>query len=508
MVRFTGAFIAVLVAAVANMASGQVLDKNSFTERQLYDRHMATLDRVYSNVISANKGRTVLRQTRTVPEGTFASNVVGRIHPFGRMNNLDDTMDYFWGLFGSNNPSNTLQLFPEVLSYKISAFANTGLAAHAFVDLTVSDLKGGQASIRAQAQFLFEERASGSVITQYDRIHGSMEKLDMVGKTCKAQRAICGKGLSSPWPLANCEIALAFKGLGEAAIFGSDSILCRAGEVNLAYLRKDIHCNNLGPSGGSKCVDSEYTDYFVPIGRPFTDTPSTKDASNVQQVKDFAEAKYTTIYPGNLHGQRLSLTIPLDVSGPIGIFTNTEDTVEYQFGIFGSDNPEDLASGLIPVISDLRSTDMVAATSIDYVMMSLITKKTYPLRVQGFWFLNDAYEVSGYDVQVHNSGRFNDEVAFNVPDWLSKPALAAAICISQSRACKGKNQVYGGPGQPECFTHFIGTIPIGDGSQVAADSVQPEHHCAHVSPSGGGKCVDIPYDDYFTVPFKNPFFGY
>ncbi|KAI8849994.1 hypothetical protein BC829DRAFT_390173 [Chytridium lagenaria] len=501
MVRFTGAFIAVLVAAVANMASGQVLDKNSFTERQLYDRHMATLDRVYSNVISANKGRTVLRQTRTVPEGTFASNVVGRIHPFGRMNNLDDTMDYFWGLFGSNNPSNTLQLFPEVLSYKISAFANTGLAAHAFVDLTVSDLKGGQASIRAQAQFLFEERASGS------RIHGSMEKLDMVGKTCKAQRAICGKGLSSPWPLANCEIALAFKGLGEAAIFGSDSILCRAGEVNLAYLRKDIHCNNLGPSGGSKCVDSEYTDYFVPIGRPFTDTPSTKDASNVQQVKDFAEAKYTvfnvTIRP----------TFSNDTSGriwPIGIFTNTEDTVEYQFGIFGSDNPEDLASGLIPVISDFKingyvNNGKVAATSIDYVMMSLITKKTYPLRVQGFWFLNDAYEVSGYDVQVHNSGRFNDEVAFNVPDWLSKPALAAAICISQSRACKGKNQVYGGPGQPD---------------QVAADSVQcrsihvnlaffrPEHHCAHVSPSGGGKCVDIPYDDYFTVPFKNPFFGY
>ncbi|KAJ3216966.1 hypothetical protein HDU67_008695 [Dinochytrium kinnereticum] len=510
------------------------LNKDSFSEMDLYNRHLATLDRVYSNMLASNKANNVLSRNRAVPVGTFSSNVVGRISPFGRMDSLDDTVDYFWGLFGSNSPRNTLQLFPEIVAYNISAFANTGSAGHALVELTTS----ARVQIRAQAMFLFEETPTGSTVSQYDitfvnmnsffsTLHGELEKLDMIGKTCKAQRAICGNGLKDEWPLLNCEVALAFKSLGEAATFGSDTILCRAAEVNLAYLRKGVHCSNLGPSGGSKCVKRDYKDYFIPIGKPFTDTPSAKEAGNAELWKNYNEAKATvfnvynkTIFPYNLEFVKKGIVPPRtfsnDTAGriwPIGNFKNTEDTVEYQFGIFGSEDPRDIASGLIPVMQSFQisayvNNGKVAATSIDYIMVSPVTKITYPLRVQGFWRMNSDYEVSNYDVFVHNSGRFNNEVALNTPAWLNKPALAAAICISQSFACTGKNQIYGGEGQGDCFTTLVGKVPAGDPNQVMSNSVQCRSihvNLAFLRPDGGGKCHDHPYEEYFTYPFKESF---
>ncbi|KAJ3117259.1 hypothetical protein HDU96_007410 [Phlyctochytrium bullatum] len=546
----------VLLAAVSQVAMAipqttapTVVDKNSFTERELYDRHIATVGRIYSNMIASNKAKTVLSSARTLPPLTFSRNVVGRIWPFGLMSNLDETMDYFWGAFGANSPALGVQILPEVLGYNITAFASTGSAAHAFIDLLTADFNGGTAKIRAQAMFLFDETPAGSVVSQYDvyyvasggyltRVRGEINKFDLLGQTCTAQRKVCGNGLKDPWPLLNCEVAMTFKDEGDMGSLSDDSILCRAVETNLAYLpnRKSVHCANLGPSGGNRCVKQNYRDYFKPIGRPFTDTPSTKEAANAQLQKDYKEAQYTvfnvynkTIFPGNQEWVRKGIvparTFSNSTSGriwPIGLFTNTEDTVEYQFGIFGSLNEKDVASGLIPVINSFKinafvNNGKVAATSIDYEMLSTVTKQLYPLRVQGFWRLDDAYEVDGYDVQVHNSGAFYSEVAFNLPTFLTKTALATAICISQAEACKGENQVYGGPGQPDCFPTLAFDIPFGRPNEVMADSVQcrsihvnlaflrPEVHCKHVSVSGGGKCEDKDYLDYFSFPFKAPF---
>ncbi|KAJ3107134.1 hypothetical protein HDU97_004827 [Phlyctochytrium planicorne] len=545
------ALLATLPALVMG-APNAFPDFNAYTEKELFDRHLASLDRVYSNMLASNKVNHILASTRRVPDGTFSSKVIGRIHPFGRMNDLDDTVDYFWGMFGNNNNANAFQLFPEVKAYNISAFANTGEVAHAFIELTTSDFKGGEILLRQQAMFIFEEQGDKAVVSQFDIylvninayfniLHGSLDKLDSVGKTCTNQRKICGNGLSDAWPLVNCEIALAFKGLGEAAQFGDDNILCRAAEVNLAYLpgRKGVHCNNLGPSGGSKCKSSSYKDYFVPIGKPFIGVPSVKENGNAQLQKDYNESKFTvynvynkTIFPFNLEyvakGAPPPRTFSNNTAGriwPVGVFGNTEDTVEYQFGIFGSQNSSNVAAGLIPVIQsfDIRgyvNNGHVAATSIDYVMVSPVTKQTYPLRVQGFWRLDNDYDVTAYDVQVQNTGKFYGDVGLNLPALITKPALAAAICISQASACTGVNQVYGGKGQPECFATLAGPIPFGDANQVMANSVncraihvnlsflRPDVHCKHVSITGGGKCYDHPYEDYFTLGFPEPFRGY
>ncbi|KAJ3379806.1 hypothetical protein HDU84_006365 [Entophlyctis sp. JEL0112] len=76
------------------------------------------------------------------------------------------------------------------------------------------------------------------------------------------------------------------------------------------------------------------------------------------------------------------------------------DTIEYQFGIFGNQNESDSAAALIPVISSftikaLVVTRNVAGVPIDYVMESFATKGTFPLPVQGFFRIDDDFDIEG-----------------------------------------------------------------------------------------------------------------
>ncbi|KXS18593.1 hypothetical protein M427DRAFT_53547 [Gonapodya prolifera JEL478] len=516
----------------------------SIAEPVLYQRHLDTLNRIFSYTIASNKASILAG--RKVPDGTFAANVTGRISPFGRMKDLDDTMDYLYGSFGSNLDK-ALSLFPAITGVNISAFASTGAVAHANIEFTTKHpTTGATKYIRAQGMFRFADDQALSRVWLYDlyfvnmnayfkEMWGSPSLYDMIGKACPAIRNVCGNDLNAPYPLVDCEVAFAFKKLGEAAVLADDNVLCRAFETNLVPLRKSVHCGNLGPSGGSRCTAFNYTRYFEPIGPSFTDIPSPSEPAS--RFNTYNEIKATvfniynlTIFPNNLEiissGKVPPRTFSNNSGGriwPIGTFENTEDTVEYQFGIFGSQNSSNVAAQLIPVIHEFTihafvQTGNIAATSIDYKMLNTFTKQYYPLRVQGFWRIEpDAWSVSAYDVHVQNTVPFFNIVGLGLPNGLTQPALAAVICISQETACKGANQVYGGSGQPQCFIELTTVKPFGDHDQVEADSIQcrsihvnlaffrPEVHCAHVGPTGGGKCVDLTYDSYFTLPFVKPF---
>ncbi|KAI9343311.1 hypothetical protein DFJ73DRAFT_762022 [Zopfochytrium polystomum] len=532
--RIALAAVAVAVfAAPAALAGGPVYSINNYTdvlgassrlsEATLYDRHLATLHRIFNNTLAVNKNNIV--GTRKLPAGTFTGNATGRITPFGRMKDNDDTIDYLYGMWGNNDAGNTVSLFPPITAYNISAFVSTGAVAHANVEFTTAATSGTTKKIHAQTMFRFDDSsASVSAVWLYDiyfvnvnkyfsEIYGNFDKNAMIGKLCPAIRKVCGNDLSAPYPLLNCEIDLAFKDLGVPAVIADNTILCRAAEVNVAYLRKSVHCPNIATAGGSRCAPYNYTAYFDPLGPSFIDVPSPgEDASVYTMYNEIKKTVFNiynlTIYPYNLE-----------------IVSSGKDTVEYQFGIFGNQNKSNSAASAIPVIHDFAIhafavTGTVAATSIDYLMLDTFTNSYYPLRVQGFWRIDPAtLSVSAYDVQVQNSVSFMKLVELNIPDALGQAALSTLICASQATACVGANQVYGGAGQPQCLIELGSVKPFGDNDQTEADSVlcrvihvnlaflRPEVHCVHVGPTGGGKCVDIPYDDYFTFPFEKPFYG-
>ncbi|KAJ3298660.1 hypothetical protein HDU79_008153 [Rhizoclosmatium sp. JEL0117] len=516
---------------------------SAFTESQLYDRHWSTLSTAYS--YATQSGKSKILQTRVLPANTFDAGCTGRITPFGLMKDTDDIIDYFYGAFGNNNANNGLVLFPSIVSFQISAFANTGAAAHAFVDLTTITTNGTVVKLRAQGMFRFNEYDNYAAISQFDiyfiNINRYFEVIQSISPatfaqtplsqlTCREMRKICGDSYAP-----TCETLIWPYSVGEAATLNDNTILCRASEVNLAYLRKDYHCQNIGILlSRNRCKPIDYNAYFTESNpRLFGDTPVPSASAALQT--NYQEAKYTvfntynlTTYPNNLqivktsvvHGIPPPRTFANTTGGriwPIGTFTNAMDTIEYQFGIFGNQDSRDTAAAIIPVISafEIKAfvvSGNVAGASIDYTMLDLVTKATYPLRVQGFFRLDSAYNIVGYDVQVQNTGLFYAKVGLNTPKWLEQPVLAGLVCDSVAKACTGVDQQYNAQGKPDCFNFLSSVVPFGDNNQVQGDSLacrsihvnlaflRPDIHCPHVGPTGGMMCVDLPYNQYFEFP--------
>lgn len=85
-------------------------------------------------------------------------------------------------------------------------------------------------------------------------------------------------------------------------------------------------------------------------------------------------------------------------------------------------------------------------------------------------------------------------------------ALITQICTSASQLCTGANVQYADTAT--CIADLLAK-PFGSYDEIWADNVvcrslhirlaslRPNVHCKHVGPTGGGKCVDIGYNDAY-----------
>ncbi|KAJ6553032.1 hypothetical protein B0H19DRAFT_1263453 [Mycena capillaripes] len=79
-----------------------------------------------------------------------------------------------------------------------------------------------------------------------------------------------------------------------------------------------------------------------------------------------------------------------------------------------------------------------------------------------------------------------------------------AVCGQQAQTCVGNNTVYSSVGD---YMQTPTAKPFGRLDEAWGDNVvcrtihvlltkfRPEVHCAHVGPAGGGKCIDVDYND-------------
>lgn len=75
-----------------------------------------------------------------------------------------------------------------------------------------------------------------------------------------------------------CILDLDLKNFGSFDEAWGDTVACRIIHLILTHVRPDVHCPHVGPTGGNKCVDIEYSvDYFddsalfrAPEGSVFT----------------------------------------------------------------------------------------------------------------------------------------------------------------------------------------------------------------------------------------------
>jgi len=201
---------------------------------------------------------------------------------------------------------------------------------------------------------------------------------------------------------------------------------------------------------------------------------------------------------------------------PLGNFTGFEDSIEYFFALALVPSQPSYAVFTKATVASFSSGCAEVAASVAYLETrvhnaSLPNDGEYlsTLKQVAFWRFDKDGAVLAYDAWIPNLSEWNFLVQGHRD--LSNPRVQEAvidkICPLIQERCVGSNQQYADVA--EC-TSTLQKKDFGTYDDAWSDSVvcrtihvilalvRPEMHCQHVGPTGGGKCVDWPYNEgYF-----------
>ncbi|KAJ7836790.1 hypothetical protein B0H14DRAFT_2793080 [Mycena olivaceomarginata] len=197
----------------------------------------------------------------------------------------------------------------------------------------------------------------------------------------------------------------------------------------------------------------------------------------------------------------------------------TPDSFEYFFGLapLPSGSPPNGAISKATLAEFTSGCPEVAASTV-YLTLSTINpdNSTGPfisiLKQIAFWRFDDEGAVLNYDAWIPDLDLFGLQArGFDVYTLAGMHSTIQGICAAQAQTCTGNNTVY--DSVSECV-QTLAVKPFGRSDEAWGDNVvcrgihvlltkiRPEVHCLHVGPTGGGKCIDVAYNDvYFNDEF-------
>ncbi|KAJ7114940.1 hypothetical protein C8R44DRAFT_795084 [Mycena epipterygia] len=214
---------------------------------------------------------------------------------------------------------------------------------------------------------------------------------------------------------------------------------------------------------------------------------------------------------------------------PVGEFFGFQDSFEYFFGLapLPTGIPPNGAFTNATLVEFVSGCPEVAASTV-YLTTSTINadNSTGPfltaLKQVAFWHFDDEGAVLKYDAWIPSLDRYYSTA--HGLDLYSSTGMSGAIqqiCGLQAKTCVGNNTVY--DSAADCIQTLtakpFGRLDEAWGDNVACRTIhvlltkiRPQVHCAHVGPTGGGKCIDVEYNDVyfndqalFGSPLGTPF---
>ncbi|KAJ7238733.1 hypothetical protein C8J57DRAFT_1452789 [Mycena rebaudengoi] len=204
---------------------------------------------------------------------------------------------------------------------------------------------------------------------------------------------------------------------------------------------------------------------------------------------------------------------------PVGEFFGFQDSFEYFFGLapLPSGSPPNGAFSNATLAEFTSGCPEVAASTV-YLTLSSINpdNSTGPfisiLKQIAFWRFDDSGAVLYYDAWIPDLDLFNPSIhGFDIYTLDGMNNTIQGICGLQAQTCVGANAVY--DSVADCV-RTLAAKQFGRSDETWGDNVvcrivhvlltkiRPEVHCAHVGPTGGGKCIDVEYNDvYFNDEF-------
>jgi len=192
-----------------------------------------------------------------------------------------------------------------------------------------------------------------------------------------------------------------------------------------------------------------------------------------------------------------------DVRGrvtPLGKFIGFQGTLEYFYGLSAAQN---IVSQVF--IKSLVSTGDKVSVEVDIFFNYPPPQTPQNLTQMGFYTFNSDNLVSSFDLVILNLGAAVDIPAF------AQPQAIQQICQTISGPSGTCPTTYATV--TDCV-NFMNTIPFGSWNRANSNTVvcrqlhtiltplRPDIHCPHVSPSGGGACIDFPYASFYQEEFK------
>ncbi|KAJ7478225.1 hypothetical protein FB451DRAFT_1241651 [Mycena latifolia] len=203
---------------------------------------------------------------------------------------------------------------------------------------------------------------------------------------------------------------------------------------------------------------------------------------------------------------------------PVGEFFGFQDSIEYFFGLapLPTGAPPNGAITNATLVEFTSGCADVAASTV-YLTVSTINADgsagayITTLKQIAFWRFDKAGAVLQYDAWIPSLDLFIDGLN---PGYHSPAGMAGVIegiCAQQAQTCVGNNTVYA---SAATCVQTLTEKPFGRLDEAWGDNVvcrqihvlltkfRPEVHCPHVGPTGGGKCIDVAYNDvYFNDQF-------
>ncbi|KAK9721402.1 hypothetical protein K7432_003432 [Basidiobolus ranarum] len=282
-----------------------ILANIDINQHQNYKRKLGYVNRLFENFMYPNN--TAIARSGKAP-GILASDVRGRVDITWTFNDLEENIEYLFGLFSNLATSSDV---PTILgvpkSYSIFEFATTGdvVSTSVIIDF-VHEATGIHLPVQVDVWLRFNHKGE---IEQYDAVFrrwslafrsflpqiaplianflkvplsevtpatlpGLVQKFLALG-ICQSHSKYC---LNENQQYKTTQDCLDFLQrqvpLGLPDEMGADNVLCRVIHVNMIPYRPAFHCPHIGPTGGGMCVNRKYEDYFKPyfpksfIGQP------------------------------------------------------------------------------------------------------------------------------------------------------------------------------------------------------------------------------------------------
>ncbi|GAB0496358.1 hypothetical protein MMPV_007670 [Pyropia vietnamensis] len=186
---------------------------------------------------------------------------------------------------------------------------------------------------------------------------------------------------------------------------------------------------------------------------------------------------------------------------PLGVFSDLVQTLEYFYGIISFTRLQ-----LLDIeVAEFVASPPYAFAKINLPTLSLITNATAKASHIGMWRFDDKGLITGYDLNFAGLTPANAALGTDYASpTVVREAIIPRLCANIEKFCNGDYRVYE---SAEACVRFLTPLPVTrmeEGNIAACRAYhaplarfRPDVHCAHVGPSGGGKCVDKPFETMY-----------